>query len=82
VETAHYRIRVRGLLSDRFEEVFDPMSLEPGDGETAIVGDVRDQSQLYGILDRIHNLGLELISVNHGKDERGLGGRRWQRTTT
>jgi hypothetical protein len=58
---------VRGLLSDRYEAAFDPMILEPGNGETVIVGEVRDQAQLYGILDRIHNLGLELISVNHGQ---------------
>jgi hypothetical protein len=56
------------LLSDRFEAAFDPMKLEAGDGETAIVGEVRDQAQLYGILDRIRDLGLELVSVRRGQD--------------
>jgi hypothetical protein len=56
------------LLSDRFEAAFDPMKLEPGHGETAIVGEVRDQAQLYGILDRIRDLGLELVSVRRGQD--------------
>jgi hypothetical protein len=56
------------LLSDRFEAAFDPMKLESGDGETAIVGEVRDQAQLYGILDRIRDLGLELVSVRRGQD--------------
>jgi hypothetical protein len=39
------------------------MALEPENGQTALVGDIRDQSHLYGVLDRIRNLGLELVSV-------------------
>jgi hypothetical protein len=39
------------------------MALEQGRGQTALVGEVRDQAQLYGVLDRIQNLGLELLSV-------------------
>ena len=34
----------------------------PG-GQTALVGDIHDQSHLYGVLDKIRNLGLELVSV-------------------
>jgi hypothetical protein len=58
-----YRITVRGRLTERFGSAFDGMALEPGSGETALVGDVRDQSQLHGLLDRIRDLGLELVSV-------------------
>jgi hypothetical protein len=39
------------------------MALEQGRGQTALVGEVGDQAQLYGVLDRIQNLGLELLSV-------------------
>jgi hypothetical protein len=39
------------------------MTLEPGNGQTVLVGDIRDQSHLYGVLDRVRNLGLELVSV-------------------
>ena len=39
------------------------MSLDPGDSQTALVGEIRDQSHLYGVLDRVRNLGLELVSV-------------------
>jgi hypothetical protein len=39
------------------------MSLEAGATETAFTGEIRDQSQLYGLLDRVRDLGLELISV-------------------
>ncbi len=61
-----YRIVVRGRLSDRFAAAFSGMSLEPGDGTTALVGLVSDQSHLFGVLERVHSLGLELIRVEAG----------------
>lgn len=60
---ARYRIVVRGTLSERFASAFDGMALEGGIGVTALVGEVRDQSQLHGLLDRIRDFGLELMSV-------------------
>jgi hypothetical protein len=39
------------------------MGLEPGKGQTYLVGEIRDQSHLYGVLDQVRNLGLELVSV-------------------
>jgi hypothetical protein len=50
-------------LTERLGSAFDGMALEPGDGRTVLVGDIRDQSHLYGVLDRVRNLGLELVSV-------------------
>ena len=43
----------------------DGMTLSPGGGgvDSVFTGEVRDQSQLYGLLDRISDLGLELVSV-------------------
>jgi len=58
-----YRIVVGGRLSERFASSFDGFAQEPGDGETAIVGLVRDQAQLYGVLDRIRSFGLELLRI-------------------
>jgi hypothetical protein len=58
-----YRIVVNGLLSDRFATAFAGMAIEPGDGQTAIVGVVDDQSHLFGILERVRSLGLELVHV-------------------
>ncbi len=58
-----YRISVKGRLTDRLGSAFDGMTLEPGIGQTVLVGDIRDQSHLYGVLDRVRNLGLELVSV-------------------
>jgi hypothetical protein len=58
-----YRIVLRGELSDRFAAAFDGMTTEPGCGETALVGRVRDQAHLYGILERVRDFGLELLRV-------------------
>jgi hypothetical protein len=58
-----YRITVGGRLSERFASSFDGFAREAGEGETAIVGLVHDQAQLYGVLDRIRSLGLELLRV-------------------
>jgi hypothetical protein len=63
MELASYRIIVRGRLTDRFAATFDAIAIEPGDAETAIVGAVRDQTHLYGILERLRDFGLELLRV-------------------
>jgi hypothetical protein len=39
------------------------MTLHSGSVNTVFTGEVKDQSQLYGLLDRLRDLGLELISV-------------------
>jgi hypothetical protein len=59
-----YRIVVRGELSQRYAPAFEGMTLTRGDGETTIVGLVIDQAQLHGLLNRVGDLGLELVSVN------------------
>ena len=61
--TSRYRIILRGRLSERFESAFDGMALEPGPDQMVLVGDVRDQAQLYGLLDRLRDFGIELIAV-------------------
>jgi hypothetical protein len=63
-EPTIYRIVVRGELSHRYRPAFDGMTLAAGDGQTTITGPVVDQAQLHGLLDRVGDLGLELISVN------------------
>ena len=59
-----YLIVVRGELSQRFSAAFEGMDVVAGDGQTAITGPVVDQAHLHGLLDRISDLGLELVSVN------------------
>ena len=58
-----YRIVLRGRLSERFESAFDGMMLEPGAGQTVLVGEVRDQAHLYGLLDRLRDFGIDLVAV-------------------
>ena len=58
-----YRISVRGRLTDRLGSAFSVMTLEPAPGRTVLVGDIRDQAELYSVLDRVRSLGLELVSV-------------------
>jgi hypothetical protein len=59
-----YQIVVRGELSQRFSTAFEGMTLVARDGQTAITGPVVDQAHLHGLLDRVRDLGLELVSVN------------------
>jgi hypothetical protein len=55
------------------------MRLETGAAESAFTGEIRDQSQLYGLLDRVRDLGLELVSVQpqtatdpHDRDDEAI----------
>jgi hypothetical protein len=59
-----YRIVVRGELSQRYVPAFEGMTLATGDGQTSITGPVIDQAHLHGLLNRVSDLGLELLSVN------------------
>jgi hypothetical protein len=61
--TRTYRITVRGRLTERFASAFEGMAVEPGRGETGLVGEIADQAQLFGLLDRVRNFGLELVRV-------------------
>jgi len=67
-QTATYQIKVQGRLDERWTHWFDGMSIafEPAeDGSTATVltGSVVDQAALYGLINRMRDLGLPLISV-------------------
>ena len=59
-----YEIRFRGHLDARRAQMFEglEMAQEPG-GETVLTGSVIDQAALHGILDRIRDLGVPLLSV-------------------
>jgi hypothetical protein len=63
VEPTGYRIAVRGRLTEHLGSAFEGFSLEPGSEQTVLVGEIRDQAHLYGVLDRVHSLGLELVSL-------------------
>ena len=64
-----YRIVVRGELSDRYAVAFEGMQMQAKDGQTILTGEVVDQRHLHGILDRIGDLGLKLLSVQDLSEE-------------
>ena len=58
-----YEIRIKGRLSDSLLAVFGGLTATVETGETVLRGQVRDQAALYGLLDRVQSLGLELVEV-------------------
>lgn len=63
-EPTEYEICVQGRLDARWSDWFNGLSVtETGDGETLIKGVVADQVALRGILEKIWNLNLVLVSV-------------------
>ena len=58
-----FRIVVRSELSDKYAVAFEGMEMEAKDGVTVLKGRIIDQPQLYGILELINGLGLQLLSV-------------------
>jgi hypothetical protein len=54
---------VRSELIDRYASAFEGMEIETKEGQTILSGEVKDQPHLFGILERLNSLGLELLSV-------------------
>ena len=64
-ERAIYQIRVKGHLDGSWSEWLGGLAfVHKEDGTTALTGPVADQSALYGLLVKIRDLGLPLVSVN------------------
>jgi hypothetical protein len=64
-----YRKVVRSELTDRYASAFEGMEMETKEGQTILSGEVKDQPHLFGILDRLNSLGLELLSVQAISEE-------------
>ena len=59
-----YKIRVKGNLPDRFSDWFEGMKIINGTGdESFLEGKIEDQSALFGILIKVRDLGLPIISL-------------------
>ena len=68
-----YRIRVKGHLGPQWSEWFDQMTVVlEADGTTTLAGPIVDQAALHGLLVRIRDLGLELISISQDDPDRDL----------
>ena len=58
------RIHIGGRIDPEWTAWFEGLAIDPqADGTTILQGEVTDQSALYGILARLRDLGLELLSV-------------------
>jgi hypothetical protein len=69
-EARHYELRIQGHLESRWAGWFEGMSLRHlDDGTTVIYGPVTDQAALHGLLQRVRDLGLPLVSVVRTADD-------------
>ncbi|MGH2416686.1 MAG: hypothetical protein ACRDEA_23910, partial [Microcystaceae cyanobacterium] len=60
-----YEVRLKGHLDDRWADWFEGLTLTlENDGTTLLQGPVVDQAALYGLLKKVRDLGISLISVN------------------
>ena len=59
-----YEIKVEGLIDHRWAEWFGGLFITyVNESETVLIGEIQDQTALHGVLERIRDLGLNLISV-------------------
>ena len=57
-----YQIRIRGQLGDQWTDWFEVLTVTLADGDTVLTG-VVDQAALHGLLRKVRNLGMSLVSV-------------------
>ena len=64
-EPGLYEIRIKGHLADRWADWFGGLTITLEDnGDTLLTGPVVDQAALHGLLRKVRDLGLPLLSVN------------------
>jgi hypothetical protein len=62
---SRYEIRVKGILDGRWTAWFEGLQVSSDGEDTVISGSVADQAALHGLLTKVRDLGLFLISVRH-----------------
>jgi hypothetical protein len=62
---SRYEIRVKGILDGRWAAWFEGLQVTRDGEETILAGPVADQAALHGLLTKVRDLGLFLISVRH-----------------
>jgi hypothetical protein len=68
--SGRYEIRLEGHLQDRWAAWFDGLThTHESDGTTVLHGSVVDQAALHGLLQKVRDLGLPLVSVQHAHDD-------------
>jgi hypothetical protein len=72
--SGRYEIRLKGHLDSRWAAWFDGLSLtNESDGTTIIHGPVADQAALHGLLQKVRDLGLALVSVTQVESDQPNG---------
>jgi hypothetical protein len=65
-----YQIRLKGHLSREWADWFEGLTItQEEDGDTLLTGPVIDQAALHGLLKKVRDLGMPLLSVNHVEPE-------------
>jgi len=66
----YYEIRLKGHLDDRWTEWFEGLTITlEEDGDTLLTGPVIDQAALHGLLKKVRDLGMPLVSVSPVESE-------------
>jgi hypothetical protein len=73
---ARYEVGVDGVLDGRWSEWFEGLLVHIQGGQTVLSGMLRDQSELYGVLDGVGDLGLSVITVRRTPLRDEAGGQR------
>ena len=69
-QLGHYEIRIKGHLDEQWADWFGGLMVTlKEDGDTLLTGPVIDQSALYGLLKKVRDLGMPLLSVNPAKPD-------------
>jgi hypothetical protein len=74
-----YQIRITGHLDSRWADWFGGMTIAlRDDGDTFLTGPVIDQAALYGLLKKVRDLGMPLVSLNRIEPSQNVKGRNWE----
>jgi len=70
-EPTVYQIRLKGHLGDDWTDWFGGLTITAAHGETLLTGPVVDQAALHGLLRKVRDLGMPLLSVTRIEPDRG-----------
>ena len=80
-----YQIRIKGHLGSQWTDWFEGLTITLEDnGDTLLTGPVVDQAALHGLLKKVRDLGMPLVSVSPvepGQADRQTSNSRWRQAT-